>query len=239
MQRKIWALLAFTQLLVLSVSAQDEIVPERKSSHYVGLQANQLIRQIFNFSGASPAINNPYLLTYAVNANQGGAGFTAGFGYTFTETNDGDQFIDRTTTTNDVFFRMGTEKKSMLAKKVLLSIGLDIVLDRQKSETETKEKTQSQINFANATKNNGTGFGPRLGLNYVLSDKILIGTEANYYFKSIKVEQSQTNIFFETVFDPITGQQRQVRRTEENSSEEKNKRFQFNSPAVIFLIMKF
>lgn len=238
MQRKLWALLAFAHLITLTAMAQDETAPERKSSHYVGLQANQLIRQIFNFSGASPAINNPYLLTYAVNSNKGGAGFTAGFGYSFAEINDGDQFIDRTTTNNDLFFRIGMEKKSMLAKKVILSIGGDIVLDRQKSETETKEKTQSQINFSNATKNNGAGFGPRLGLNYMLTEKIIIGTEANYYFKSIKVEQSQTNIFFETVFDPVTGQSRQVRRTEETTTEEKNKRFQFNSPAVIFLIMK-
>jgi hypothetical protein len=72
----------------------------------------------------------------------------------------------------------------------------------------------------------------------MLTDKIVIGTEANYYFKSIKVEQTQANIFFETVFDPITGQSRQVRRSEENSTEEKNKRFQFNPPAVIFLILK-
>lgn len=238
MQRKIWVLLAFAQLTTMSVRAQDETAPERKSSHYVGLQANQLIRQIFNFSATSSVVNNPYLLTYAVNSNRGGGGFTMGFGYAFAETNDGDQFVERTTTTNDLFFRIGIEKKSMLAKKVILSIGGDIVLDRQKSETETKEKTQSQINFANAQKHNGAGFGPRLGLNYMLTDKIIIGTEANYYFKSIKVKQTQTNVFFETVFDPITGQPRQVRRTEENSTEEKNKRFQFNSPAVIFLIMK-
>lgn len=238
MQRKIWVLLAFAQLMFVNAMAQDETAPERKSSHYVGLQANQLIRQIFNFSATNSVVNNPYLLTYAVNSNKGGAGFTAGFGYTFTETNDGDQFIDRTTTTNDLFFRIGMEKKSMLAKRVMISIGGDIVLDRQKSETETKEKTQSQINFANSVKNVGAGFGPRLSLNYIISDKIIIGTEANYYFKSINVEQTQTNIFFETVFDPFTGQQRQVRRTEETTNEEKNKRFQFNSPAVIFLIMK-
>jgi hypothetical protein len=238
MLRKIWVLV-LSQLLCLSAMAQEETAVARKSDHYVGLQANQLIRQIFNFSGASPAINNPYLLTYAVNAIKGGAGFTAGFGYTFAEAKDGDQFVDRTTTNNDVFFRLGFEKKSMLAKKVIFSLGVDVVLDRQKLETETKEKTQSQINFESSTRTTGAGVGPRLTLNYQITEKIIVGTEANYYYKSFKIEQTQKNVFFETQFDPITGQPRQVRRTEENTESEKQKRFQFNSPAVIFLIMKF
>lgn len=238
MRHKIWAFLAFTQLVSLGVWAQDETVPEKKSSHYVGLQMNQLVRQIFNFSGSNSSVNNPYLLTWAVNSNNGGFGFAAGFGYTFNEINDGDQFVDRKTTNNDLFFRIGMERKSMLAKRVMLNFGGDVVLDRQKAATETKDKSQSQINFENATRSTGSGFGPRLGINYVLTDKIIIGTEATYYFKSIKVKQTQTNVFFENVFDPITGQVRQVRRTDETETEEKNKRFQFNSPAVIFLIMK-
>jgi hypothetical protein len=238
MLRKIWVL-ALSQLLCLSGMAQEETPVVRKSDHYVGLQANQLIRQIFNFSGASPAVNNPYLLTYAVNSIKGGAGFTAGFGYSFAEATDGDQFVDRTTTNNDVFFRFGFEKKSMLAKKVIFSLGVDVVLDRQKLETETKEKTQSQINFESSTRTTGAGLGPRLTLNYQITEKIIIGTEANYYYKSFKIEQTQKNVFFETQFDPITGQPRQVKRTEENTETEKQKRFQFNSPAVIFLIMKF
>lgn len=225
--------------MCLSVLAQEETPVVRKSSHYVGLQANQLIRQVFNFSGTGPAINNPYLLTYAVNSIEGGAGFTAGFGYTFLEASDGDQFIDRTTTTNDVFFRFGFENKSQLARKVIFSLGIDIVLDRQKQETETKEKTQSQINFESSTRTVGTGLGPRLTINYQITDKIIVGTEANYYYKSFKIEQTQKNVFFETQFDPITGQPRQVRRSVDNTETEKQKRFQFNSPAVIFLIMKF
>lgn len=238
MLRKIWVL-TLSQLLCLSGMAQNETPAVRKSDHYVGLQANQLIRQVFNFSGANPGINNPYLLTYAVNSIESGAGFTAGFGYSFAEATDGDQFVDRTTTNNDVFFRFGFEKKSMLAKKVIFSLGVDIVLDRQKLETETKERTQSQINFESSTRTNGMGLGPRLTLNYQITDKIIVGTEANYYYRSFKIEQIQKNVFFETQFDPITGQSRQVRRTEETKESEKQKRFQFNSPAVIFLIMKF
>jgi hypothetical protein len=234
-----FSVLALTVITFSALAQEDQEIPARKSSHYIGLQANQLIRQVFNFSGSNPAINNPYLLTYAVNSIEGGAGFTAGFGYTYLQATDGDQFIGRTTTTNDIFFRVGFEKKSMLAKKVVLSLGVDLVLDRQKIETETKEKTQSQVNFSSSTKTNGTGLGPRLTLNYQITEKLLVGTEANYYFKSLNIEQTQENIFFETQFDPVTGQSRQVRRTEETTESEKQKRFQLNSPAVIFLIMKF
>jgi hypothetical protein len=238
MFRKI-CVLTLSQLISFAVMAQDETPVAKKSDHYVGLQANQLIRQIFNFSNSSSAINNPYLLTYAVNSVATGAGFTAGFGYNFLEAKDGDQAFDRTTTTNDIFFRMGFEKKTMLAKKVIFSLGVDIVLDRQKLAIETKEKTQSQNNFESSTRTTGTGLGPRLTINYQLTDKIIIGTEANYYYKSFTIDKSQTDVFFETQFDPITGQQRQVRRTNETKDSEKQKRFQFNSPAVIYLIIKF
>lgn len=236
---RIFLALALSHVLSLSAMAQEETADVRKSYHYVGLQANQLIRQVFNFSGSGPVINNPYLLTYSVNSIESGAGFTAGFGYTFLEATDGDQFVDRTTTTNDVFFRFGFEKKSLLAKKVIFSLGVDIVLDRQNLQTETKEKTQSQINFESSNRTSGTGLGPRLTLNYQITEKIVIGTEANYYYKTFRIEQTQKNVFFETQFDPVTGQPRQVRRTEENTETEKQKRFQFNSPAVIFLIMRF
>ncbi len=226
-------------LLSLNAVAQEETAPVKKSSHYIGLQANQLIRQVFNFSNTNSIVNNPYLLTYAVNSIDNGGGLTMGFGYTFNESTDGDQFVQRVTTINDLFFRIGFEKKSLLARKVILSVGGDVVLAREKTETKTEEKTQSQITFESGRTGKSTGFGPRLTINYQIHEKILVGTEANYYFVWRNTDDTRTDVFFETIFDPVTGQQRTVRRTNETKETTKDKRFQFNPPAVIFLILKF
>lgn len=239
MRKYIWSLVAVSQLLAASAFAQEELPAPRKSAHYIGLQANQLVRQIFNFSNTNSSVNNPYLLTYAVNSISNGVGFTTGFGYNFQQTTDGDQFVDRTITADDIFFRLGFEKKSKLAPKVIFSIGADMIFDRLKSTTKTEEKTQSEIVFESGSNAKSIGFGPRVTINYQLHEKIIIGTEANYYYKRTKTEETEKQVFFETVFDPTTGQPRTVRRTQENSDTEKSKRFQFNSPAVIFLIMKF
>jgi hypothetical protein len=239
MQKRFLLLALITHVALISAFAQDEAVSPKKSNHYVGLQANQLIRQIFNFSNTNTSLNNPYLLTYAVNSVQGGGGFTMGFGYHFDEATDGDQFIERTTTNNNLFFRVGFEKKSLLAPKIIFSLGGDVVLGREKFEVVTEEKTQSQTNFESSRVAKSSGFGPRLTINYQIQEKIIIGTEANYYFVWRNIDETQTDVFFETVFDPVTGQQRTIRRTQETTDSEKDRRFQFNPPAVIFLIMKF
>lgn len=228
-----------SQLMTSLAVAQDGSPAPKRSVHYIGLQANQLIRQVFNFSNTNSVLNNPYLLTWSVNSVETGAGFTMGFGYNFTQSKDGDQFVDRSITVNDVFVRMGYEKKSRLAPKIIFSLGADVLFDRQRSETKTEEKTQSDLMFESSTTTVAGGLGPRFTLNYQLHERILIGTEANFYFKWSKTDNTQEQVFFESVFDPTTGQFRTIRRTEENTETEKSKRFQFNSPAVIFLIMKF
>jgi hypothetical protein len=210
-------MLALSQAVSFCLLAQDQTVKEKKSNHYIGLQANQLIRQIFNFGGGSSVASNPYFLTWSVNSIESGVGFNFGFGYTYSQTDDGDPFVDRTTTVSDLFLRAGIEKKTEIAPKLILSIGGDLVTDLQKTDTKTGENSQGQQNFESGTKSNGFGLGPRLTLNYALTEKILIGTEANWYFKSFNITEDQNGL----------------------RNEKKQKRFQFNAPAVIFIILKF
>lgn len=239
MRLSIVLLVVMSSFLVVNTYGQEESKAQKKSAHYIGLQANQLIRQVFNFSNANSVLNNPYLLTWSVNSPETGAGFAMGFGYNYNQSDDGDQFVDRTVTVNDIFIRMGYEKKSQLAPKIIFSLGADVLFDRQRSETETDENTQSGLTFESSNTSLSGGLGPRFTLNYQLHEKILIGTEANFYFKWTKTDKIEKQVFFETVFDPSTGQSRTIRRTQQEEETEKSKRFQFNSPAVIFLIMKF
>lgn len=205
---------------VVSAFAQDTI-PGR-STHYVGVQINQLIRQVLNFSSSSTAVNNPYLLTYAVNSRQTGWGANFGLGYTFNEFNDGDAFLERNTKINDFFFRVGFEKKSSLGKRWILSSGIDAVVDLQNNTTKTVQGNDPNTTVETKNKNNGWGLGPRASLNYIATDRIWVGTEITYYFKSLKNT-------IET--DAVNGI--------DDKTTDKTKRFQFAVPAVIFMIVKF
>jgi hypothetical protein len=206
------------------VTAFSQDAPEKKSQTYVGIQVNQLIRQIFNFSGSSPAINNPYLLTFAANSRETGWGLNLGWGFNFNEFNQGDAFSTVKTTTNDLFFRMGFERKSEFAKNWVISSGLDVVVDFQNNTTRTKTNTGGGQGLEGKTENRstGVGLGPRVTLNYNIGQRMMVGTEATYYFKSI-------NNTIESSGD-LQGS---------DETTENLKRFQLLPPTVIYFILKF
>jgi hypothetical protein len=70
-------------------------------------------------------------------------------------------------------------------------------------------------------------------------DRLLIGTEGTYYFKSIKSTNKTVNKITTREFDPVTGQERNVTHTDVTDSDDDFKKLQLNVPAVIFLILKF
>jgi hypothetical protein len=202
-----------------SAFAQDSI--PKITRQYVGVQVNQLIRQILNFGG-SAAVNNPYLLTYAVNSRSTGWGANFGLGYTFNEFKDGDAFTQRSTKINEFYFRIGFEEKSRFGKHWIISAGVDAIAELKNNSTTTRQGDPGAPEFKTKNKSNGFGLGPRVTLNYELTDKILLGTEVTYYFKS-----TTNKITNSGGFGPSS------------DTEEKFKSFQFNSPTVLFLILKF
>lgn len=204
----------------LSARCQDqpESATPKKSIHYFGIQGNQLFRQLIS-TGSSGPINNPYLLTYAVNANPIGTGFTAGLGYNYNQFNDGDAITLRESTQSDFFLRIGLEKKSYWSKHWVWSFGVDIVVDSEKDKTVTSSKFGgSSSKITTEQKINRTGLGPRITLNYVISDRLMVGTEASYYFKTAT----------EKITDPSAPA----------NSENKFKSFNLAVPAVLYLIIK-
>lgn len=203
-------------LLTLLAVAQDEVTAQKRSSHYLGVQANQLVRQLLNFGGSTGSINNPYLITYAVNSVSSGWGFNSGFGYTHIEVRNEDPFNPLETTINDFFLRFGVERKVLIGEKWITSYGLDILRESEKNITERGGSQPG--NFRTETRNRGTGIGLRFTLNYNISEKILLGTEATYYYKSMKETRNGTGVTEET---------------------EKFKEFTFAVPIALFLVMKF
>ncbi|MGC4021145.1 MAG: hypothetical protein QM734_03975 [Cyclobacteriaceae bacterium] len=51
-----------------SCFAQRDSTNSKKVNHYIGVQANQLLRQLFNLSGNTTVVTSPYLINYSVNS---------------------------------------------------------------------------------------------------------------------------------------------------------------------------
>lgn len=231
-------------IATLSCYSQSDSTHHKTSTTYLVVQANQLIRQIFNFSNANAAIDNPYLLTYSVNSKRNGVGFSSGLGYSISEAADGSPSNKRETKINNFSIRVGVEKKSQIGKRWTVSWGLDIVHDNLKNETKNNQNTDPSnpaIRFESTTTNTTSawGFGPRFTLNVAITNRILIGTEASYYYKSgsTDVAASNTNTFLQ--FDPGSGGNKLTTNSTKTESSSDFTKFQFIVPAVIYMTIKF
>ena len=210
-----------------SDKAAEAEATEKKATTYLGVQANQLIRQIFNFSNSNSAIDNPYLFIYSVNSKETGVGFSSGLGYSVSQITDGDASNKRETKINNFSIRVGVEKKSSIGKKWLVSWGFDITHDNLKNETSNTQAFNPNNTSVSTTTNTTSswGIGPRFTLNFQLTNRILLATEANYYYKSGST--ATTSSTSSPSFN-----------SEIKTSSDFTK-FQFTVPAVIYLILKF
>ena len=200
------------------VAISQDSIP-KTTNKYFGIQANQLLRQILNFSSSNTTVANPYLLTFQNNNPQTGWGLNLGWGFNYNQISDGDAFTLRKTTISDLAFRIGCERKRNFGKHWILSSGVDVVVDAQSNKTKTTDSGGANgVETKNTTR--GVGIGPRLGLYYDVSEKIQIGTEMTYYFKSLTTKTTVSGDF----------QQPDV--------EENLHKFQLNLPAALFLVLK-
>jgi hypothetical protein len=156
------------------------------------------------------------MITYAVNSVASGWGFNSGLGYTHREVRTEDPFNPVETSINDFFLRMGVERKVPIGRKWMTSYGLDFLTESEKDITES---TNAQPGgFKTETRNRATGLGLRFTLNYNISERILLGTEANYYYKSRKETRKANNL---------------------SEQRDKFREFTFTAPIALFLILKF
>ncbi|MBS1680364.1 MAG: hypothetical protein JST48_01500 [Bacteroidetes bacterium] len=233
----------FGLVLTTSVSfAQRDSTNAKVVNHYVGIQVNQLFKQIFNLSNSTTVVSNPYLINYAVNSTKSGWGLNLGIGYTVDNFNQTDANANTTTDTqiNNFSFRIGVERKVSIAKKWMLSYGFDLLSDKSNNTTNTKSEFQLNTNETDTnTITKDSGFGPRFTLNYYITPKILLGTELTYYYKAINIGQNNTNTFTNVTIDPNTGQRIVTSNTSTTDTNQKLKQFHFSAPAILFLILKF
>src|SRR3982751_2623571 len=98
----------FLACLSLHCNGQSDSTA-KKTTQYLGLQANQLLRQIFNFGGNSIPVSNPYLINYSIVNSATNSGMNAGLGYNIDQSKGGDPTNSRENKSNSLFFRVGYE----------------------------------------------------------------------------------------------------------------------------------
>ncbi len=189
---------------MLNCSAQSDSTAqkkEKKIDHYIGVQVNDLVRQVFNFNNNSTSTNtNPYQVTYSINSAKKGWGIRLGFGYNYKSASTNDGITVARTNIDDMRARIGIEKAFRLSKKWSAGAGIDFVYnddnDHTLSTVSTTFGTGTGTGTTTTTRTTDTrtlvsskGGGPQAWLRYNISQRVLIGTEASFYY----VNGSQSN----------------------------------------------
>jgi len=227
-------------IFIVQSHAQTDSVRTKKFSHYVGVQANELMRQLFNFSESNTVVDNPYFLVYSISKSNGW-GLHAGFGYQYDRIVDKLVPINRETKVEKFDFRVGAEKKFMLGKRFEGGISLDFVgshaLDKTTNVTVVTFGSQIDSSVTTVTdKVTGFGGGPQFSLSYHITEKILLGTEATmYYLKGKKKENVRVvNTVIDTFNNTVVNF-----NTSNFNSETDTDSFKRAIPVTLFLIVKF
>jgi len=208
---------------------------EKMFDHFVGVQLNGLIREVFNFSNnAAAAAKNPYLLIYGINLHKTGWGLRLGLGYNYNSTSSNDGITSSTAKINDFATRFGIEKAFKLSDKWSVGAGIDGVLNKDDDKTTSIVHSFDTTTTETRTLLKSYGGGAMAWLRYHVTPRVLIGTEASFYY----ITGTQTNTVAVTTSQP-TGGGFPIITTTETVSKPTVSQGTFSSPIVFYLIVKF
>ena len=171
-------------MATISHAQEETEIREKKVVHHLGVQINELVRQVFNFnsSNATATNNNPYLLVYSINSINKGWGGRIGVGYTYRSFTDDDGVNRRETDINDMQLRVGIEKAFTLSGRWSTGIGVDGLYNL--NDDRTRNVIRAFDTTTTITKTDITSFGGGLmgWIRYNISEKVVIGTETSFYY---------------------------------------------------------
>jgi hypothetical protein len=194
----------------LSTFAQNETSNDadakkgKMTDHYIGVQLNSLIKQVFNFNnGVNPAATNPYLLTYNMNSRKTGWGFRIGINANFGNSSSTNLNVENSASINDIRFRVGVEKAYKLSRKWTAGAGIDLLFNNNNDEmTSNNRSFYDTASIVTKTLFTSYGGGAMGWLRYNITERILVGTEASYYYttgqETITIDQT-TIASFQTI----------------------------------------
>src|SRR6188768_1945184 len=86
-------------------------------NHYIGVQVNELLRQLINLNETNEIIDNPYLFTYSIFTNKSGWGLQGGFGFNYHQIKDKISVTAQESKISESFYRAGVGKQFHLGKR--------------------------------------------------------------------------------------------------------------------------
>lgn len=191
MRKLVFALLCCITYSTASF-CQSELDSDKKFNHYIGVQANPLLRQLLSI-GTTPAISNPYLLNYSINSTKKGWGAHVGIGATYDNIKNNDGITDRSTDIAELFARIGVDRVFNLEHRFQAGFGFDGIYQSSENKTRSQIISFDTITTNSHSKIERFGGGFRGFVRYHISPRILIGTESTIYY-SLGTNNVQTSI---------------------------------------------
>lgn len=236
----------FLFCILFSVSCSFAAVAQQPDStkllnHYIGIQANQLLKQLINLNNNNVAISNPYLLTYSLFSAKYNWGIETGFGYNYRRSKDKLTAADQESKISEAFYRFGIAKKFSVGKKWETSIGLDYAgsyqLDKTFTFTVTDFGTQKDSTATvSTTIEKSKGGGIQLRLVFNISSHILLGTETTFYYETTN---KKSNVIVSDTFTRTDFPELNTYTLSASNTETEEAAFNITLPVAIFLTVKF
>lgn len=172
----------------ITINSEEETKKERKFFHEIGI-GTSIITQFLK-TDEDAIDQNPYFLTYKLVYSD--FALRLGFGGKLDES---ESFIDGTTDKltvkkSNLDWRIGVEYRMPLSKKWLGTFGADFVAKNTFDERISNSGFDKVVMKDNEI---GTGGGLAIGVQYSLTPRLMLGTEAAFYY--LNIERTQTTTF--------------------------------------------
>ncbi|MCD6062261.1 MAG: hypothetical protein K0R82_172 [Flavipsychrobacter sp.] len=242
MKRSLLAIALCSACIAHPSFAQDNAMQDKKLVHHVGVQANELIRQVFNFNNnPSPTLNNPYLLIYSLNFAKSGWGIRTGVGYNKRTINDDNATGSLETNFDELRARLGFEKAFRLSDKWSTGAGLDFTYNNDNVKAKSVVNGFDSSTVITKSLKTSYGGGPMVWLRYNISEKVLVGTEASVYYAT-GFDKRTTEITRSEFVSPGPGPNPKPMReitTTVSTTDNKLSNVGINLPVAFYLIVRF
>ncbi len=224
-------------LCVHAADAQTESTTaahEKTFQHHIGVQVNELVKQVFNFSNNTTTTKNPYLLTYNLNFKKSGWGIRVGAGYNKQQLHTDDGITKKSTDINTINARFGFEKAFKLGGRWTTGIGADGIYSNDENSTSATIRSSDSTKTVTKSTTSGYGGGAMGWLRYAITSNVVIGTEASFYFTESKDKQDITI----TQYNRFGGTGQTVVTTK-SAIDDKTSEMVFSLPVVLYLYIRF
>lgn len=229
-----FAIAVITALPSFAQSDAPTTTSEKRFVHQVGVQMNELVRQVFNFNNSAATNTNPYLLIYSINHVGTGLGLRTGFGYNYQSFTNDDGITRRTSDIDDLNARLGLEKRFVLSNRWTAGIGLDATYRLNNNYTKSTIRGFDTVTTTTTSKISSLGGGAMGWLRYNITSRVLIGTETSYYYST--GTQTDNIVITRRVFNGTPGGQLESATT---SVDDKLKEGKLAVPIAFYLIVQF